>query len=475
VKGHSVIEGEGKRMEKDLRGFLDLLKIKMPEEYLEIKDEIDIHHDTTAWVEILEQGGRDPVFFFRKVKGFSQPIVSNLFGSKKVMALALETSLESFLDVYKERQKNPIPPHSVSSGPVREIVLEGDHVDLSILPIPFHHEGDVAPYITGGIVTVRDPETRKVNCSFHRLMVAGRNRLRTHIAPGRHLDNILRQHENRNASVPCAVFIGSHPALGLGATAMVQRGTDEIEVMGGMLGEPIPLLNGILVDCVYPANAEIVLEAEILSNVREEEGPFAEFTGYAAGLRKRPVLIVKTLCMRKDAIYHDLIAGANEHLLPASVARETYFLDLARSVSPRVQSVSLPLSGCGRFHCYVSLDKGNEGEVNQIGMTLLGADSMLKHVVVVDRDIDVFNEREVLWAIATRTQADRDMTVIPNCLGSDLDPSTHFSPDHEGLTAKMIIDATAKPGLHFGAYSRRNRIPGEIEKKVREKIFAGKV
>ena len=457
-------------MKKDLRSFLALARERIPGDFLEIEEEIDIRHETTAWVKGLEQTGRDPIFFFKKVRGFSQPILANLFGSKKVMAFALETSVSELLETYRKRQKNLMPPRYVSSGPVKEIVFAGNQVDLSCLPIPYHHEGDSAPYITGGILTAIDPETGKANCSYHRLMVAGRNRLRLHIAPGRHLGTIFKRYEEKAIPLPCSIFIGHHPALGLGSVAMTPRGIDEIEVMGGMVGEPIDLLKGEVAGCVYPAEAEVVLEAEILPKVREEEGPFAEFTGYAAGIRKREVLEVKTICMRKDAIYHDLIAGAHEHLLLGLIAREAHFFELARSISPFIQAVSIPLSGAGRFHCYVSLDKQKEGEVNPIGMALLGADPMLKHVVVVDRDIDVSNEGEVLWAIATRVQADRDIHIIPNCTGSDLDPSTHFPPEQEGKTAKMIMDATAKPGLHYEAYSRRNRVPEGLAEKIGKKL-----
>ncbi len=458
-------------MEKDLRSFLKLARERIPEDFLEVEEEIDLRYETTAWVKGLERTGKDPIFFFKKVKGFSQPIVSNLFGSKKVMAFALDVSPDRLLETYRKRQKNLIPPRYVSSGPVRDIVLEGDHLDLSCLPIPYHHEGDSAPYVTAGVLTVMDPETGKANCSYHRLMVAGRNRLRAHIAPGRHLGNIFRAYEEKNIPLPCSVFVGHHPALGLGSVAMTRRGIDEMEVMGGMLGEPLSLLKGEKVDCLYPADAEVVFEAEILPGLREEEGPFAEFTGYAAGVRKREVLEVKTICMRKDALYHDLIAGANEHLLLGSIAREAHFFELARSISPFVQAVSIPLSGAGRLHCYVSLEKQKEGQVNQIGMTLLGADPMLKHVVIVDKDIDISNEGEVLWAIATRVQATRDIVMIPNCTGSDLDPSTHFPPEKEGKTAKMIIDATAKPGLHYEAYSRRNHVPDALAQEIREKLI----
>ncbi len=454
-------------MGKDLRTFLETVEKRMPEDFLKIEEEIDLHYETTAWVKGFERRGRHPIFYFKKIKGFDLPVVTNLLGSKKWMALSLDTIVEKLHDTFRERQRKLIPPRHVSSGPVKELVFQEDQVDLSRLPIPYHHECDAAPYITAGILIAIDPENGKANCSYHRLMVAGKNRLRTHIAPGRHLEGILKKYEEKNFPLPCSIFIGHHPGLGLGSVAMTPRGVDELEVLGGMLGEPVELLEGERVECVYPAYAEIVLESEILPNLREEEGPFGEFTGYAAGLRKRPVIVVRSLCMRKDAIYQDLIPGGEEHLLLGTIPRESHFYEVVRSISPNIQSISMPLSGAGRFHCYVSMDKQKEGEANQVGMALLSADSSLKHVVIVDKDIDIRDESEVMWAIATRVQADRDIYIIPNCLGSDLDPSTHFPPENEGRTAKMIVDATAKPNLNYGAYPRRNRVPEALEKRIR--------
>jgi 2,5-furandicarboxylate decarboxylase 1 len=457
-------------MGKDLRTFLEQIKQRAVEDFLEIEEEIDLYCETTAWVKSFEDEGKHPLILFKKIKGFDHPIVTNLFGSKKMMGLALGCSVEKLHETFRERARKLIPPRYVSSGPVKEISFYEDQVDLFQLPIPHHHEGDAAPYITGGILIAIDPENGKANCSYHRLMVAGKNRLRTHIAPGRHLKSIFQRYEERNLPLPCSIFIGHHPSLGLGSVAMTPKGVDELEVMGGMLGESLNLLKGEKVECVYPAEAEIVLEAEILPNIREEEGPFTEFTGYATGVRAREVVLVRSLFMRKDAIYHDLIPASNEHILLGLISREVHFYELAKSISPSIQAVAFPTSGVGRFHCYVSIDKQKEGEVNLIGMALLAADPLLKHVIIVDKDINIFNEKEVLWAIATRVQADRDIYIIPNCLGSDLDPSTQFPRDHEGKTAKMIIDATAKPSLTYEGYSRKKQLPKELEEKIKNKI-----
>lgn len=201
-------------MGKNLRTFLELAREKIPEDFCEIREEIDIRCEPTAWVKGFDREGRDPVVFFPRVKGFTQPLVINLAGSRKLMALALDTPVEKLLATFGERQRRLIAPSHQENGPVREVFWEGERIDLSSLPIPYHHEGDSAPYITAGIVTVVDPETGKRNCSYHRLMVAGKDRLRAHIAPGRHLDNIHKMHEAKDLPMPCSIFVGHHPALG---------------------------------------------------------------------------------------------------------------------------------------------------------------------------------------------------------------------------------------------------------------------
>ena len=453
-------------MAKDLRTFLDEIRQKRPSDFIRVKKEITLEYETTTLVRKLLQRNKRPILFFEKVKGFKIPIVSNLYADRSILALSLGTSADELSSEYGERESTLLPPKMMQSGPVKELVLRDHKVDIRKLPISIHHQIDQAPYLTGGMFVARDPDTGVRNCSFGRLMLVGKDKLHTHVQAGRHLDAIYRKYESKGVPMPCSVFIGHHPALALGSLSLASFDTDELEVMGGMLGEPVRMVKGEVVDCIYPADAEIALEVEIPPGEREDEGPFAEFTGYAAGVQKHHVVDIRAICMRKDAIYHDLIAGMDEHLLPGAIAREAYYYKVANSSHPIVNRVCVPLSGTGRFHCYISLDKQMEGQVRNVAMAVLAADIFVKHVIVVDKDIDVYNEQEVLWAVATRVQADRDILIIPNCRGSDLDPSAHYPPEHKGITSKMIIDATAKPSLEYGAFSRRNRVPPWVEKKI---------
>lgn len=462
-------------MGKDMRDFLKQVERETPEEFIRVKKEIGLEYETTNLVEKLKKIGKDPVLFFEKVKGFDMPMVSNLMANRARIAMALKVTPENVAKEFRTRQANPIPPVYVKNGPVKEVIVKGNDVDLKMLPVTTHHSSDPGPYLTSSIVIVTDPETGIRNASYGRFQVAGKNKMRTHISPGRHLDAIYKKFEKMNKPMPISIFIGHHPALAMGSLSLVPFHVDELDIMGAMAGEPVELVKGEVVDCEYPAFSEIVIEAEVPPFEREDEGPFAEFTGYATGVRKRPVVYAKAICMRKNPIYYDLIAGNDEHLLPGAISREAYFYSIASSACPSIKDIHVPPSGAGRFHCYVAIEKHNEGQVNNLAMAIFGSDMFVKHIVVVDTDINVYNDAEVLWAIGSRVQADRDINIISNCRGSDLDPSAHFPPEREGITAKVIIDATAKPGLDYEAFSRKNRVPEEIEKKMNLEEYLGKL
>jgi UbiD family decarboxylase len=202
-----------------------------------------------------------------------------------------------------------------------------------------------------------------------------------------------------------------------------------------------------------PAEAEIVLEGHILAGVREPEGPFAEFTGYASERSTQHVLEVSAILHRRDAIYQDIVAGLSaEHTTLLAVGQEARLLRVLRGHHPSVRAVSYPQSGTCRLHCYVSMKPSAEGQARNVGLLALGEDLALKLVVIVDEDVDVYREQEVLWAVATRMQADRDLSVFPNAMGAILDPSTR-----DGTTAKVIVDAT-RPVTGF---PRRHTLPAD--------------
>jgi len=235
---------------------------------------------------------------------------------------------------------------------------------------------------------------------------------------------------------------------------------DEYRVAGGFLGMPLEILRGETVELEVPASAEIVLEGKIPPDTREDEGPFAEFTGYASMNSTRHVLEISAILQRNDAIFQDIVSGnSTEHTLLLGIPQEARILEALKSVVPTVKAVSYPPSGTCRFHCYIAMKKVAEGQPASAIFAALAEDLSLKLVVVVDEDIDVYNEREVLWAVATRFQADKGLFVAPRCMGAILDPSAD-----EGLTAKMGIDATMPLA---GWLAQKCTIPEGIPQKAR--------
>jgi UbiD family decarboxylase len=212
---------------------------------------------------------------------------------------------------------------------------------------------------------------------------------------------------------------------------------------------------------MVPADADILIEGEVLPQVREIEAPFGEFTGYYGPQRYRWVIDVKAVTHRRDAIYQDVFVGHRANWILGAIPKEGSVYNRVKAIVPTVKSVCLPNSGCGRFNCYISIDKKTDGDSKQAALIALGEIDFIKNVIVVDEDIDPFNEEEVMWSVATRVQADEDVDIIKNVKGNVLDPSLKGNI----LTAKMIIDATRPVERPFAA---RVQVPSEALERTRE-------
>jgi len=424
--------------------------------------EVDPAYEITALVVKLErEAKRRPVLLFEKVKGTRFPVLTNLHASRSRLAAAMGAPPEGTLRAYLHAMEKPIPPKIVPTGPVREVVLTGDRVNLYDLPQIVHHEGDAGPYVTAAISFAKDPTAAIWNCAYNRLQIKGRDTTSIHLTTGKHLWEFHRIAEARGEPLPVAFVIGVHPAIALGALAIGSIDEDERAIMGGLLGEPLELVRCETSDVLVPAHAEMVLEGEILPGTRIPEGPFGEFTGYSLGERPREVVRVRAITHRRDAIFQDITVAHLDHLLLSTVPIEANLYRAVRAMVPTVTAVRVP----GPFTCFVSIEARVPGQAKNAILAVLGADLYMKRVVVVDHDVDVFDDRQVNWAIATRCQPDRDITVVTNARGSDLDPSTR----EDGYTAKWGVDATAKPSL--AAYTPRHRVPPDVWQRINPKDF----
>lgn len=449
-------------MNPDLRSFIRQVSKETPDDLLIVKDALDPHFEPSAYIDELAKKGRHLVFIFEALKGAKLPVVSNVLGTRKRYALALGTTEDRIMTEWLSRSQRAIPPKIVKEAPIKECVRKDIEVDLSDLPVLTHFQDDGGPYITSGIVIARDPDTGVRNASFHRCQVKDRDTLGISLHSRRHLWDYQRRAEFRAKNLEVAVMIGCHPLILFGTG--LWKGpidVDEYDVAGGFLGEPLEVVSCETVSLDVPAQSEIVLEGEILAGVREDEGPFGEFTGYSSHNSTRHVMKVKAITHRRDALFQDIVPGfSQEHNGMLAVPAEPRMLEVLQNVVPSVQEVSYPFSGACRFHCYVSMKKIAEGQPKTAIFSALAEDTSLKLVVVVDEDIDVHREEEVLWAMATRMQADQGVFIVPSCMGAMLDPSSK-----DGLTAKMGIDAT-RPLTGWKA--TRCTIPEDARRRVKE-------
>jgi 2,5-furandicarboxylate decarboxylase 1 len=433
---------------QSLRGFLQSVETTHPGELLRIQSPVDRNFDTTAVIFELERAGRNPVVVFERVGNSSMPVVTNVAANRKLLAAALGVAPAELPTAFRERCQKYIPCEVVSHAPWEEVTLEGDDIDLTSLPIPLQFSVDAAPYITAGQITARDPVTGVDTTGFHRLMLKGKNRLGVSLHSRRRMYEFHRRAEERGHSLPAAITIGIHPLHYMGSmTYAYPPHVRKFEIIGGLFGEPYRLARCGADGLEVPAGAEMIIEGEILANVREPEGPFGEFTGYASYRSTQNVFVAKRVRMRRDAMYHSVVSGmSKDHILISCITREGEILNALRRNLPNVRAVHVPHTTCGAFMAFVSMKKTADGEPQMAVMAALGTELYTKYVIVVDDDVDVFDINDVMWAVATRVRAEKDIFMIPGAKGAILDPSS--DPDNFTLT-KMGIDATRPSGRDF--------------------------
>jgi 2,5-furandicarboxylate decarboxylase 1 len=432
---------------QDLRSFVAAYAAAHPGEVVRVGEPVAIEHDVMAVVLEYERRRRYPLLLFEQVRGYDIPIVANVVATRRALAFALGVEEREVAQEYARRIKERIKPVVVADPPFRHRVLRGDAVDLEALPIPVYFPGDAGRYLTAGMLVARDPETGVETEGYHRFQVKGPRRLGVSLHSRRRMFEYQRRAEAKGRPLPCAIVLGLHPLVSMGSLAYPPPDVGKFEVVGGLLGEPLEVAPCASIDLHVPASAEIVVEGEILPNVREPEGPFGEFTGYFSRRSTEHVFVAKALSLRERPWFQSIGSGrAGDHITTLGLIREAEITNaLSRSI-PNVRAVHVPLSGTSSFTAYVAIRQSRPGEAKHVIPIVLGVDHYLKLVIVVDDDIDVFDESDVLWAVATRMQADRDLVVIGGSLGAILDPSA----DEQGLTAKLGIDATRPFGQAFG-------------------------
>jgi 2,5-furandicarboxylate decarboxylase 1 len=401
---------------------------------------------------------------FPRPDGHAIPVISGLTSDRGWMAEAMGVGNDRLLATFQDAALNPLPWREVAAGPAQEVVHR--EVDLArLLPIPVHNELDSGPYITAGLLIARNPKTGAQNVTIHRLQLSGPNRLGVLLLP-RHTLRFFQMAEEAGSDLAVAIVIGVDPLTLLASQAIAPLDFDELTIAGALHGRPLEVVKCLTNDIRVPAHAEIVLEGRILARVREMEGPFGEFPQYYGERAEQHVIEIGTLTHRKQPIFHTILGGGIEHLLLGGIPREATIMAHLRHSFPGVRDVHLSRGGTCRYHLNIQLDKRHEGEGKNVIMGAFGAHYDIKHVVVVDADVDIHNAAEVEWAVTTRFQADRDLVVVSEAQGSKLDPSSR-----NGVSAKMGFDATiplASPALKF----KRIAVPGEDQVDLAKDIVA---
>ena len=404
--------------------------------------------------------------FFPSPGGHKIPVISGLVSNRQWIADAMGVEPSDVLAKFQDAALNPLPWREVNDAPVQEVV-ERD-VDLNAqLPIPTHNEFDNGAYITAGLMIARNPKTGVQNVSIHRCQISGPNRIGVLLLP-RHTHMFYEMAEKSGEPLHVAIVIGVDPLTLLASQAIAPIDFDELTIAGALHGRPLQVVKCVTSDVRVPADAEIVVEGRLLPELREMEGPFGEFPQYYGEPAPRHVIEVDAITRRKDAMFHTINGGGLEHLLLGGIPREATLLGHLRRSFPNVLDVHLARGGVCRYHLYVQIRKRQEGEAKNIMMGAFAGHYDVKHVIVVDEDVNIHDPAEVEWAVATRFQADRDLVIIPESQGSKLDPSTR-----QGVGAKMGMDAT-KPLSAAEMVFKRIYVPGEESVDLAKAVDADK-
>lgn len=442
-----------------MRDWLDYLQEK--EELATINKPVSLDFEIAAVTKLLD--GKKGAFF-NQVEDYGIPVVAGVASTRKQFAEALDVSERELIARFQEAIDSPLPCEEVASSEatVHQNIIEGDDIDLlKQFPIPVHHEKDSGRYITAGLAIAKDPLTGKQNVSIHRLQVSGKNRLGALILP-RHLYNFYKNAEDTGKPLEIAIVIGVDPIMLLASQAIAPLGQDEMEISGALKGQAEKVVKCKTVDIMVPADAEIVLEGKILPHVREPEGPFGEFPKYYGPKSDKEVIEITCVTHRDQPIFQTIVPATYEHLLLGAIPREASLLRSIRNTVPTVSGVHLTLGGTCRYHLVVSMKKRNDGEPKNVMFAAFAGHYDVKHVVVVDDEVDIFNMEEVEWAIATRFQAEKDLLVVHGALGSKLDPSTD-----NGVSSKLGFDCTVPLNSEPMEFERI-QIPGLQEIKLED-------
>lgn len=410
-----------------LRDFIE--QVRKSGDLLTIEKPVSVRHELANVAHALE--GR-AVLFENIVEHPGWRVVSGPCADRRYFSMALGVPVEDLMHHLADALDRPQTPPLVSDAPCQEIVHE--QFDLNDLPILLHLPQDAGYYVASNIVITRDPELGR-NMSYHRLLRLDEHRFAARIVEQRGTHTALGKTES---DLPVAICIGVSLATHLAASMSPPPGVDELSVAHALA--PTPLVKCLSNDLEVPASAELVLEGRLTHRLHRE-GPFMDLTETMDVERDQPIIEIDLITHRRNPIYHALLPGGLEHKLLMGMPREPTIYAEVNKVA-RCTGVVITPGGASWLHAVVRIDKHAEEDGPKAIEAAFRGHGSLKHVWVVDDDVDIYDPAQVEWALATRFQADRDLYVFPNRPGSSLDPSGIHTPGQKSRTAKMGLDCT---------------------------------
>jgi len=409
-----------------LRDFLS--KLEKDNELIHIKKEVSIDYEISNIIYSLNE---KPVIF-DNVKDYDFPIFAGITSNRDIIAKGLGITKDKLLFKLVESLRNPSDPEVVGKAPCQEVVIK--EPDISKLPLLYHLDGDGGRYATATVATIKDPDTGR-NVSYHRLMEIGKNKFTARLIKNR---QTRTTYDKIEGDLEMAVCIGNSVPVMIAASLGPPSGVDEFRIANTL--DKTPMVKCLTKDLEIPAESEFVIEGRITKEL-DREGPFVDLTETRDFERQEPVFVVDCITHRKDAIYQALIPGRLEHKILMGMPKEPTIYNEVSKVAD-CKNVLVTIGGGSWLHSIVQIKKKNPDDgIKAINAAFNGHKSM-KHVWIVDEDVDIYDPNAIEWAIATRFQGDEDLIIKPNQPGSSLDPSGKHEPGKKTLTTKIGFDAT---------------------------------
>jgi UbiD family decarboxylase len=413
----------------DIRSYID--QVKKSGQLSVIKKKVSTKYEIAAMT--AKADGRNAVLF-ENIKESKLRLVANLVGTRTRFAKAISATESTIHDKVISAIKNAKKPKTTDSAKF----FENKSRDLSVLPIVTHFEKEPGPFITSSIIYSLNPEKKTQNSSFHRLMPLDKRHFSVRMVEGRHLHRAFVDAKEHGQDLKVAITVGVHPAVSIAGAYQAEWGEDELEIANSLLGGKLSLTRLPYCSMAVPSGAEIVMEGKILADRTHKEWMVEMLRTYDFA-RQQPVFELEKLYYRNNAIFHDILSGYSEHRLLMGMPIEAKLNRDVKKAVPQTKQVVMTDGGCNWLHAVVQISKKKESDAKRAIEKTFAAHRSLKMVTVVDDDINPADPVSVEYAMATRFQADRGLTIIEKVRGSSLDPS---SDQKNLLTAKLGIDAT---------------------------------